>query len=170
MRYTLKLTRRLLLTATNDLARTHAFAAERVGFLTCRFMQAGPKTVLVLGHDYHPVADDDYIEDENFGALVGTGAFRMAMQIAYTQKVGVFHIHVHAQNGTPKPSFVDFRETEKFVPDFFHVQPNMPHGAIILSRDSLSGRVWEPKTKRPVNFSVIEVIGAPLFRLTEGVS
>jgi hypothetical protein len=170
MKYTLKLTRRQVHAVIEDLSRPHPFAGERVGFLACRFMESVAKGLLVLGHGYHAVADEDYIDDQNYGALVSGKAFQMAMQVAYTQQVGIFHIHLHSHRGTPKPSPTDLRETKKFIPDFFHVQPHAPHGAIILSLDSLSARVWSPTTKQPIRFAAIEMVGAPLSNTANGVS
>lgn len=45
-----------------DLSRPHAFAHERVGFITVRAASAN-KIIVLLAEDYYPVADDDYIED-----------------------------------------------------------------------------------------------------------
>lgn len=164
MRFTFKITRHLLERIRADLRRTHAHALERVGFITCRFALIGGHDLLCLAHGYLPVADEDYIEDKRFGALIGSAAFRKAMQLAYTQDVGLFHVHLHDHDGVPLPSGIDERETAKFVPDFFHVRPNLPHGAIVLSSDSLSGRIWLNNAK-PQAFHDLTVVGAPLTRM-----
>lgn len=145
-----------------DLSRPHAFAFERVGFARCRYARTPSGTVLGLIHDYFPVADEDYIEDASYGALIGSNAFRKAMQLAYNSKVGMLHVHMHPQTGVPVPSKTDLRETSAFVPDFFHVQPSLPHGALILSWDSLSCRLWSPNDQTPHTVHRLTVVGMPL--------
>jgi hypothetical protein len=51
------------------------------------------------------------------------------------------------------------------VPDFFHGRRGVPHGAVILSDDALSARVWISETARPKAISEIRVVGAPLQRI-----
>ncbi len=54
----------------------------------------------------------------------------------------MFHVHMHGHAGRPGFSRIDLREQSKFVPDFFKVRREMPHGAIVFSRDMAAGRVW----------------------------
>jgi hypothetical protein len=120
---------------------------------------------MCLAYAYLAVADEDYIEDPAFGAVIGSGAFRKAMQVAYTQDVGLFHVHLHEHHGIPTPSGIDVRETAKFVPDFFHVRPKLPHGAIVLSSDSMSARIWLSATGKPKLVDEFLVVGSPLLRV-----
>lgn len=163
-----KITRPLLDAALVDLSRPHDFAYERVGFLTCRFALTVRQHLLVLADAFHPVADEDYIEDERYGALIGGAAFRKALQLAYSKKVGLFHVHLHDHLGDPLPSSIDLRETARFVPDFFNVRNDVPHGAIIFSRDSISGRIWSPLTLKPLRIHQFNIVGAPM-RWLDGV-
>lgn len=162
MKVHFKITQVMLEAVRSDLFRRHSFAFERVGFITCRFAMTASGALLALAHGYHPVADEDYIDDSAYGALIGSAAFRAAMQVSYTQRVGLFHIHMHGGRGRPLPSSTDLRETARFVPDFFHVQPALPHGAVILSGDSISGRVWISKGGRPQSVDRFSIVGAPL--------
>lgn len=162
MKFAFRITQPVLDRARYDLARPHAFAYERVGFFSCRFGILKDGTVLSLVHNYHAVADDHYIEDHRFGALIGSNAFRSAMQLAYDSDVGIVHVHMHDHIGPPSPSRTDLHETQLFVPDFFNVRPRLPHGAVILSRDYMSGRMWSPLTKRPVSIDEIVIVGSPL--------
>jgi hypothetical protein len=73
---------------------------------------------------------------------MGQEAIRNALNLALLDTVGVFHVHIHAHHGRPRFSGVDLREQHKFVPDFFKVRPEMPHGAVVLSYDHAIGRVW----------------------------
>ncbi len=165
MKTIFRITRSLLEGIRKDLRRRHVHAYERVGFVTCRFGLVRWADLLCLAHGYFPVADEDYIEDRMFGALIGSAAFRKAMQLAYTQNVGLFHIHLHGHPGVPTPSGIDIRETAKFVPDFFHVRPNLPHGAIVLSSDSLSARIWLSAAAKPKPIDQFSIIGAPLMTI-----
>jgi len=140
---------------------------QRVGFFRCRFGLTASNRVLILVHDYHSVADDDYIDDDRFGALIGSNAFRKAMQFAYDSDVGLLHVHLHNHYGIPRPSNTDLRETRAFVPDFFNVRPNVPHGAVILSRDKMSGRLWSPSDRQPYQIDRIVSVGTPLRFLSQ---
>jgi hypothetical protein len=167
MKSWLKITHRLLDEIRIDLRRPHRFAVERVGFVLCRFAHTPTRTLLILSCDYHPVADDDYIDDNHYGAVINSAAFRNAMQLAYSRSVGLFHVHLHEHTGRPVPSNTDMRETSAFVPDFFHVRPHLPHGALILSSDSLSGRVWRPDKQIPRAIDRFSIIGFPLSQITD---
>jgi hypothetical protein len=89
------------------------------------------------------------------------------MQLAYTHGVGLFHVHLHDHMGRPSPSEIDLRETEQFVPDFFHVRPNLPHGALILSADSLSGRIWHPEDQKAKVIGRFTIVGFPFSTFVE---
>jgi hypothetical protein len=141
-----KATDRFLRDVRRDLARPHHFAAERVGFISIRAASAGNRLILLAG-GYHPVADDDYIDDPSVGAMMGQEAIRKALNVALLQPIGMFHVHMHEHEGRPAFSRMDRREQLKFVPDFFKVRRQMPHGAIVLSHDRAIGRVWlNPET------------------------
>jgi hypothetical protein len=162
---TFRITNRLLQSIVEDLQRPHDYAFERVGFISCRFGLGPNRHLLSLAHSYSPVSDEDYIEDPAFGALIDSSAFRKALQIAYTHRVGLFHVHLHSHSGAPRPSNIDLQETAKFLPDFFNVRPNLPHGALVLSRDSVSGRIWLGARHRPRPFREFIIVGMPLRRI-----
>jgi hypothetical protein len=144
-----------------DLARPHVYAAERVGFIHCRV--AGSKSgLIVLAEHYHPIADEDYLDDATVGAMMGPDAIRKALQFAYQNKVAMFHVHMHGHRGHPWFSSTDLRENAKFVPDFWNVRPEFPHGALVLSRDSLAGLCWMPTQRKPVKVSKFTIVGAPV--------
>jgi len=124
-----------------DLARPHPFAWERVAWVTAR-AAAGADHIVLLGADYFPVANTDYVKDPRVGAMMSQEAIRKALEVALLNPFGIFHIHMHDHKGTPGFSAVDLREQPKFVPDFFKVRPELPHGALVLSHDRLAGRVW----------------------------
>ena len=98
-----------------DLARPHACAAERVGFISIRAALARDDLIL-FAEGYHPVADQDYVNDPTVGAMMGQEAIRKALNVALLQPVGMFHVHLHEHVGRPCFSRVDLREQLKFVP------------------------------------------------------
>jgi len=51
-------------------------------------------------------------------------------------------VHQHLFPGRVWFSRTDLREQHRFVPDFFKVRPNMPHGAVVLGPQQAAGRVW----------------------------
>jgi|SRR5579872_2356570 len=141
MRTIFRSTDRFLGDVRQDLARPHTFAAERVGFISIRAANT-QNTLVLLAEGYHPVADEDYLDDPAVGAMMGQEAIRKALNIALMQPVGMIHVHMHEHRGRPNFSTTDRREQLKFVPDFFKVRPQMPHGAIVLSHDMANGRLW----------------------------
>lgn len=146
-----------------DLMRPHRFAAERVGFLTCTVAALKDAGLLLLAQSFHPVDDDDYIDDPSVGAMMGAAAIRKALQIAYQAPLAMFHVHIHDHSGRPWFSRTDLRETANFVPDFWHVRPQFPHGAIVLSCDAMAGLCWIPgRQQGPIRIQELAAIGAPL--------
>ncbi len=160
MRVLFKMTERLRQEALNSLREPHPFAAERVAFMQCQVGSADD-CLIVLAHDIHRVDDDDYIDDTSAGATIGAAAIRKALQLAYNKKVSMFHVHIHEHLGRPRFSRTDSRETAIFVPDFWNVQPMLPHGAIVLSEDSAWGRCWYPG-RGPVNIDDFAFVGIPM--------
>lgn len=160
MKIVFRIDQALWRTVHADLDRPHSFALERVGFIACRpaAIEGG---FLLLASEYHPVLDGDYEDVRGYGAMMGPGALRMALQIAYREKVAIMHVHRHDHDGQPGFSRTDIKENGKFVPDFFKVRPQLPHGAVVFSHDALAGEVWEPETlrRRPVN--EVMVVGRP---------
>lgn len=152
----------LLDTIHRDLDRRHAFAHERVGFIACATSDL-PDGMLLLADEYLPVADDDYVNVSTVGAMMGPGAVRKALEYAYGRsKVVMLHVHRHEHRGKPGFSKVDLSESAKFVPDFWKVRPGLPHGIVVLSRDSMSGLAWDPKMRQPLPIGQMSVIGRPL--------
>src|SRR5437867_11322956 len=90
-----KMTGRLYRAMQHDLVRPHPFAAERVGFISCRVGALLPEGLIILAHEYHPVNDADYLNDEAVGAMMGPAAIRKALQFAYNNPVSMFHVHMH---------------------------------------------------------------------------
>lgn len=148
-----------------DLRRKHRYAAERVGFILCRAGALAEGGIVVVAAEYHPVDDEDYVNDPSVGAMMGPGAIRKAMQRAYNdgaQDISLFHVHEHPHLGLPGYSPTDWREMHKFVPDFFNAAGGVPHGALVFSRDLAVGMCWLGQAKPPVAIEQFTVVGAPM--------
>jgi hypothetical protein len=162
MKILFKITENLLEQVHSDLARPHAFAAERVGFLNCKVGLTKPLALAILAREFSPVDDDDYLDDPRAGATIGPAALRKALQLVYKEAGSMFHIHVHDHPGRPWFSYIDLHEGANFVPDFWHVRPELPHGALVLSRDSVSGLCWVPGKRNPIPIQSFTVVGFPM--------
>jgi hypothetical protein len=144
-----------------DLSRPHSFAGERVGFLFGRTGN-GRTTTLLLVTSYLSVEDDGYVPNEAAGARINSGTIRGVMQRALTTGEVVLHVHVHEHRGAPRFSSVDERELARLVPAFARVSADVPHGALVLSRDSAAAMVWLPGALTPQHTQCISVVGYPM--------
>ncbi len=142
-----------------DLDRTHKFAAERVGFATCRYGtgQDGEPIVLVFG--YVPVPDGHYIPDRLVGARIGSPAIRLVMQRALDVECGLLHVHMHFDRGRPNLSPVDKREIPRLVQSFRNLKRNMPHGILLINEDSCAAWVWPPGHEEAMEMDEITLVG-----------
>lgn len=163
MKIHMRLQQNLLKEIHDDLARPHSFAYERVGFLTCSAAYAG-NDLLILSQGWHPVADDDYIDDPRAGATIGGRAFRQVLQYIYRVPQTLMHVHIHDHRGPPRFSRTDERSMREFVPGFFNACSTYPHGALVLSQDSGFGCVWLHPKSPPVSVDRLDVVGVPLQR------
>lgn len=137
----LKITSHLLQMIRRDLVRPHPFAYERVGFISAG-LSSTVDGLWILVRSYRAVADDDYLYDTSVGAMIGPDAIRKALQWAMSERVGIFHVHTHSGCGHPGFSGIDLREQVRFVPNFFQVAPQCPHGALVLSDSFAHGHIW----------------------------
>lgn len=157
-----KITAELLDRVRVDLGRPHEFALERVGFITARPGRLHDGGLVLLAAGYLPVAEDDYLDKPGFGALIGPAAIRKALEHTYNNSVGMFHVHEHPGGGRPGFSRTDEREMRKFVPDFFNARADVPHGALVLSADSMHGYSWLSRTAGPLPIMRFSVVGSPM--------
>ena len=152
-----------------DLSRPHAFALERVSFLSCCPARLPGCSLLFIGHALLPVDDDDYEEDESAGAVFGSNAVRKALQYAYNTRVSIFTVHRHEQSGRPQLSRMDMETSERLVADLWNVCPDRPHGAIVLSQDSAFGLLWCYGSRKPVPIQRFVIVGWPIREVSYGV-
>lgn len=160
----LKIPALLLEDIHGDLSRSHQFAAERVGFLTCGIAVSAGGGRVLLGHRWHSVADEDYVDDPRVGAAIGGGAFRKVLQYAYSNPVSILHVHRHDHHGVPRFSPTDIRSAGEYVPSFFNVQRAMPHGIMVISFDNAAGQVWDFGRPTARSINVFQIVGYPMKR------
>lgn len=165
-----RLTRELFEVMIADLRRPHEFAGERVGFVWGVWEPNAGSTGLVLLSEYEAVAEADYIDDPKVVVRIGPDAIRGAMQLALDgrgQNRAVFHVHLHDFPGCPIPSRTDIREIPPMARSVSRVSPDVPHGFLILSPDSLGA--WVCKNGE-VQFDNCDcyVCGSPAILATAG--
>ena len=162
MKTRFKIPARLLADMRADLYRPHAFAHERVGFLAAGAAYARDGSLTLFAREYQPVADDDYVNDPSVGAQIGPNAFARGLQLAYTPRSALFHVHSHGGRGIPSFSGVDLASGAEFVPGFFNAIGRYPHGLIVLSDNSATALMWRNASERAYVAEFIS-IGAPQF-------
>jgi hypothetical protein len=98
--------------------------------------------IVITGYDSVP--DDQYVEDSDAGACIGSLAIQTAMQRILTHKVGQIHVHQHGHRGVPSPSSTDSANQPRLVTSFRNLDPQLPHGFIILSNTHAWGEFSVP--------------------------
>jgi hypothetical protein len=162
MTIVLRMRRDLVEEIRADLRRPHAFAHERVGFVSARAARLGRDGAVILARAYHPVDDADYLHDCRVGAMMGAAAIRKALEIAYVARDAMIHVHLHDHSGVPVFSRVDLTESNQFMLNFFNVVPHMPHCAVVLSANEAVGRCWRSGYHKPIHIDEIVEVGAPM--------
>jgi len=163
----IKISRHTLADIRADLSRAHAFAHERVGFLTAGVTRQPDGALLLLARDYLPVEDGDYRANPSVGAEIGADAIRKGLQAAYKGKSALLHLHSHGGGGRPEFSAVDLEGGRAFVPSFFNAVPQMPHGILVLSNDSARGLLWTHPKEQPTYIAGFVQVGVPFRKFGE---
>lgn len=145
-----------------DLARGHAFAIERIGFMFSKTLRLSGDEVLILVTRYFAVRDDEYIQDEEVGAKIGSSAIRRAMQEAMDSGDGAFHVHVHDFSSKPEFSGIDRQSAALLMPSFQTVAPNSAHGAFLFGAEGCVADVWLPNHRKAQRAAGISIAGHPL--------
>ena len=145
------------------LAIPHAFALERVVFA---FGRRGGDNMLLLS-SFVPVEDGDYVDDHRVGARINAQAIHKALQHAYSNGLGAFHVHLHDHLGMPWFSPTDRRELPDVMTPFRHLIPDQPHGLLLLSEDDAVAQCWWPGDRKPRAVRNVSIVGVPI-RLLRG--
>lgn len=164
MKTYVKISTSLLHSIRMDLQRRHAFAFERVGFVTAGASWTKAGDLVLLCREYQPVADEDYERSSTVGARIGSAAMRKALQVAYHHTAAILHIHSHGGKGLPAFSSVDLQSAMEFVPGFFNALPQMPHGIVVLSDNSARCLLWTGPKDPPHYVDEFQQVGTPTIR------
>jgi len=158
MNVAIRLRRAFFSTLVDDLARPHAFAFERVGWVFARqaTTHRGP---LLLPDWYEPVNDEDYVRDDKVGARFGTAAIRAALQRARATNRSCLQVHLHDHYGDTQFSWTDCKTIDELATSF-RALVALPHGGLVLSRDSATARIWLPDHDSPSSARVT-IVGFP---------
>lgn len=155
-----KITKDLLDEIADDLIRPHLYAAERVGFLFARQGAVDGDTMLLLSISYMPIPDDLYVNDPSVGARINSTAIRKCLQKSMDSGLSAVHVHFHHFSDYPRFSKTDEESLSRLIPSFHHANPKLPHGAIIMGRSGITGRIWVTKQQQ-VGISKFSIIGYP---------
>lgn len=129
-------------------------ALERVGFLFAKINSAGVFTPSF----YMPIDDSQYLErPRDVGARYSGDAIDKAIDRVILNGEVFFTIHIHDERGEPTPSRTDLLTERALVGCFLKIS-NMPHGAIILSDDSLLVRCWDETTETIRKVTTITIL------------
>lgn len=161
MNITLRIPQSIYEDAKSDLERSHAYAAERVGFFSTSLL-ADENDPVVLVTGYQGVPDEHYIDDFRSGARINSQVIRTCLQRILDDGCGQLHVHVHGHTGLPWPSGMDERELPPLVRSMVVVGGAQAHGGVILSEDGACATLWMPGHKEPQTVKRISIVGFPL--------
>lgn len=161
MSWVLRMTASLVDDIRADLTRPHPFAFERIGYVLCRIGNQGSAQPILLPFEHLRVDDGHYIPDHAVGARISGAAIRSVMERVLNHRVAALHVHMHDHEGVPRYSGVDLAEYPKHVQAMRNVGSDLPHGALLLSRDSAAALVWIPSDSRPAPGGRIVMLGRP---------
>ena len=161
MSITLRIPRDIHGALLDDLRSPHPFAAERVAFCHVTFGNRGHEHSLVLVTDFWSVPDDQFIDDPESGARINGTAIRFAMQSILDHGRGVLHVHFHDWPGSPIYSKMDRTEIPRLVHSFRPVNPDVPHGMLVLSPDSARASIALPRCEVLETARQISIVGWP---------
>lgn len=133
-RFNFKIPKKLKEKILEDLSRKHEHAYERVGFILTKTHLVNNKKI-ILAYDYKAVLDEDYIIDDNVGARINSKAIKRALETAYFENCGVFHVHTHLHKGKPSESFSDEEGISPMIESISRINKES-FGYVIFSENS----------------------------------
>ncbi len=148
--------------AMSDLIRPHPFAAERIGFFSVTTGRLSSNMLVLHVGKYHPIPDQDYVDDQGVGARIGGDAIRGALQRILDTGAGQLHVHLHDHRGQPGPSWTDSRELPPLVKSMSVVDASCANGFLILSRDKAWAQIIAPNGSGLEVVNKITVVGFPV--------
>lgn len=134
----------------SQLARLRELLFDRPGvegaaFLVCGESLSTDCTKLVV-HAVVPIADGDFLRREAWGLSISSAALTRVAKLARYENLGIIFAHSHPE-GVTEFSDQDDREEERLLPFFQARVPGRIHGTLVLTQDSIRGRLYTPERR-----------------------
>jgi ThiF family len=144
-----------------DLRRPHSFAMERVAFCHVAIGNKGGEPTLILATEPWSIPDQEYVDDPMSGARIDRHAIRGALQRILKDGRGVLHVHAHDLAGPTDFGTMDMEEIPRLVQSFRNANPTLPHGMLVLGRDSARAAFYLPSESTLRFADQISIVGWP---------
>jgi molybdopterin/thiamine biosynthesis adenylyltransferase len=115
---------------------------EGAAFLLCGESRDQEHAKLVV-HAIQPIQDDEYLLREPYRLSISSKALTRIAKLARYEKLSIIFAHSHP-DGVSDFSTQDDKEEEKLIPFFQSRVPERIHGTIVLTKDSIAGRLYCP--------------------------
>lgn len=147
-----------------DLQRKHHHAYERAGFVFGTSVEVSPNCWIVYLNEYMSIDDDHYVEDSSVGARINSEAITRGMQHAFSQKKGLFHVHLHDFDYSDLPGFsaTDAEQLPPVARSGLNFVPDEIHGVLVIGTCALNGIAFIKGFKPAIKLSQISVVGYPV--------
>jgi hypothetical protein len=116
---------------------------EGAAFLVCGESRSKDCAKLVV-HAVVPIADGDFLRREAWGLSISSAALTRVAKLARYEELGIIFAHSHPE-GVADFSEQDDREEERLLPFFQARVPDRMHGTLVLTQDSIRGRLYVPE-------------------------
>jgi molybdopterin/thiamine biosynthesis adenylyltransferase len=145
----------VLLDEHAEALRRHVFDQEGIegaAFVLCGQARSD-NTDKLLGHTVVPIADEDFLRRERDGLSISSRALTRIAKLARSQGLSVIFAHSHP-DGVAHFSEQDDREEARLLPFLNARVPGRLHGTLVLTREGISGRLYNPQRTDASVFTV----------------
>ena len=115
---------------------------EGAAFILCGQSRSECSNKLIA-HAVMPIADEDYARREPYGLTITSRALARITKLARYEGLSIVFAHSHP-GGIPEFSEQDDREEAKLIPFLQSRVPDRIHGTVVLTEDSIAGRLFCP--------------------------
>jgi molybdopterin/thiamine biosynthesis adenylyltransferase len=134
---------------------------ERVAFASIGYAGLADRHVLLIS-SLLVVPESEYTRDRN-GTSWSARINVHAIERATRAKLGLLIIHSHGAKSNPTLSVVDRQNGELLCSAFRTAIPDRPHGTVVIGKNgSVSGLVWLPGQKRPLEVNQSRWVSDPV--------
>lgn len=138
---------------------------EGAAFVLCGEANSGGARKLI-SHAVVAIAEDDYLRREPYRLSIGSRALSRITKLARFENLSVIFAHSHP-GGFCEFSEQDDEEEAKLIPFLESRLPGRLHGTVVLTEDSITGRLYVPGRTQP---DAILSIGARIRILRSNIS